>query len=880
MDVHGAAGGSGLTSTGNSSDLFMQLSVPTSGSGVPSLQPGNAQRFFHEIEKATGVSIAWPPKPRMASRSRKDPQISIFGSAEAIKQARSMILVHLDTRKNRVTLKMDIAFTDHSHIIGKGGRSIQKVMDETGCHIHFPDSNRTSTYDKSNQVSIAGTAPNAEQARCRVRELLPVTVSYEIPFSSYLRNAMDQSNTTLINIQRTYGVNVSFRPLSTPSTFSALPGFEIATHTMVLVIIRGSKALIQSFRAAVGSILAELTGGTFRIESTPAIMETEIAAQHHTFVMGRGSTNINTIMKNHNSVITFPDHVGPSNVSLHDSATGGSGASLHMPKKTTVTIKGTNFDSAYNSWLDLLGYLPLVLIFDLPEGRDGDATQITQLMDRLKVSILIKPKAKQNNKSVMVRGCERDSRNLYEVRRQILDLDQSEVPVCCDLHHRTNNNYSNAFVNQHMASPVPFYNAMPVGQSRPLPSASMAVGSCSSRSISHSLVTCPGSTSNSMTALSSTPVTNDRSLSWNSSSPDDVFGPDSRTRPTAMSADVTDSSPNHVNPSRRFSVGSLHLSQSLSQQMANLQLNSRPQDHQEQSQHSALSSMRHDSFRMANGHTPVRCSGKSKSETLPFRSDGSLSAYFQDGNDEARRSTILPSTSRETANFLNTLELLFNRNPMYLPQPAIERVQQPHRSTLHNQQMQQNQPTQQSSLPPTPNLTQVASPVAHAACPVQQLQQQEQQQVQQQRSRSPNVVQADFNDARENDVIMDTVSLSQILNHYSLGRYCDIFEDVNLRQFLNLSEQDLRRRALSYGARTNIRQLIAQLRSVLNLDTPTSASRAFLQNSNSTTAATVTTNYSSNRSSSDYVLTSTTVNSAPSSTPSTSNSGSCPFLND
>lgn len=47
---------------------------------------------------------------------------------------------------------MDVSHTEHSHVIGKGGGNIKKVMQETGCHIHFPDSNRNNQTDKSNQV--------------------------------------------------------------------------------------------------------------------------------------------------------------------------------------------------------------------------------------------------------------------------------------------------------------------------------------------------------------------------------------------------------------------------------------------------------------------------------------------------------------------------------------------------------------------------------------------------------------------------------------------------------------------------------------------------------------------------------------------------------
>jgi protein bicaudal C len=47
---------------------------------------------------------------------------------------------------------MDVSHTEHSHVIGKGGNNIKKVMEETGCHIHFPDSNRNNQAEKSNQV--------------------------------------------------------------------------------------------------------------------------------------------------------------------------------------------------------------------------------------------------------------------------------------------------------------------------------------------------------------------------------------------------------------------------------------------------------------------------------------------------------------------------------------------------------------------------------------------------------------------------------------------------------------------------------------------------------------------------------------------------------
>lgn len=74
-----------------------------------------------------------------------------------------------------MTLKIDVSYTDHSHIIGRGGNTIKAVMTKTGCHIHFPDCNRSNQFEKSNMVSISGESDRVELARSRVRvSQLPV----------------------------------------------------------------------------------------------------------------------------------------------------------------------------------------------------------------------------------------------------------------------------------------------------------------------------------------------------------------------------------------------------------------------------------------------------------------------------------------------------------------------------------------------------------------------------------------------------------------------------------------------------------------------------------------------------------------------------------
>lgn len=120
-----------------------------------------------------------------------DPHVRIVGKNSDVMKAKERILTSLDSRVSekkilyipkgiviyfnvvkqgcRVIMKMDISFTDHSYIIGREGKNIKKIMDDTLTHIHFPDSNRSSQTEKSNQVSLCGSLEGVEKARALVR---------------------------------------------------------------------------------------------------------------------------------------------------------------------------------------------------------------------------------------------------------------------------------------------------------------------------------------------------------------------------------------------------------------------------------------------------------------------------------------------------------------------------------------------------------------------------------------------------------------------------------------------------------------------------------------------------------------------------------------
>lgn len=105
-------------------------------------------------------------------------------------------------------MKMDVSYTDHSYIIGRGGNNIKRIMESTKTHIHFPDSNRSNPTEKSNQVSLCGSMEGVEKARSLVRLSTPLLISFELPVLAPGRPAPDHDTPFITNVENQYNVQV------------------------------------------------------------------------------------------------------------------------------------------------------------------------------------------------------------------------------------------------------------------------------------------------------------------------------------------------------------------------------------------------------------------------------------------------------------------------------------------------------------------------------------------------------------------------------------------------------------------------------------------------------------------------------------------------
>ncbi|XP_048581581.1 protein bicaudal C homolog 1-B isoform X2 [Nematostella vectensis] len=303
--------------------------------------------------------------------------------------AKEKVMAVLDTKSSRVTLKMDVSHTDHSHIIGKGGYNIKKVMQDTGCHIHFPDSNRGSSSEKSNQVSIAGQPLGVESARLHIREMLPLILTFELPLTG--RSPMDNNTNVIQRIGQTYNVAISFKQRP-----------RCASQT---AIVRGSQQHVPAIKEAIKRLVEHFTGSI--ASAVPVSMQIDIAPQHHLFIIGKNGANIKHITQQTGASVNFPDPNGTQ-------------------RKGVVFLSGS-VESVICARAQLLDCLPLVLMFDLrEEDGDIDAMQLNKVMERYDVFVSVKPKPKQPSKSVIIKSAERNARNIYLARMELLGLDNNE----------------------------------------------------------------------------------------------------------------------------------------------------------------------------------------------------------------------------------------------------------------------------------------------------------------------------------------------------------------------------------------------------------------------------------------------------------------------
>ncbi|XP_059918668.1 bicaudal C homolog 2 [Gadus macrocephalus] len=383
--------------------LECMLYGPRRGDGL------SGEEFFERVMRETDTQVKWPSKLKIGAKSKKDPHVKVEGKRANVLEAKRKILEVLETKVNKVTLKMDVAHTEHSHVIGKGGGNIKNVMGVTSCHIHFPDSNRhNATGEKSNQVSIAGPVEGVEAARRSIRDLQPLALTFDLPASPVPQPQLDAGSPVIQQVSQALGVGVSFRaiPPQPPPAHQSPPAQPLYASRCCVRGLQGNAADVQK---AVCVLMELLLGPEVGGQGAGLIVSSQldVTSQQHLFMLGQNGAHFLAVMHQTQTQIILPDPSAPQS-------------------PPSLLVQGSP-EGVCLARQQLMDCLPVCLMFDMREEGETDPRRLNQMMQDLEVFISIKPKVKQTSKSVVVKGLERNMSSLYEARRLLLGLDSCEI---------------------------------------------------------------------------------------------------------------------------------------------------------------------------------------------------------------------------------------------------------------------------------------------------------------------------------------------------------------------------------------------------------------------------------------------------------------------
>lgn len=285
--------------------------------------------------------------------------------------------------QTRVTLKIDVPFTDHSHIIGRQGKNTQKVMKDTQCHIHFPDSNKSQECEKSNQVSIAGPPAMVEEARARIRKLAPLTITFEL---KNMRQDVDLAS--LVNH----------------------PALETAVATEDLhVLVRHNRSSRQPFALIRGSVHQE-----------ELIKQAAMNLMSLVFNPGQQvlcSTALEVLQPQQDAV------KGPNSINTFLIAQR-TGAAIHYPDvsragATTFFLQGT-LDAILAARAHIVGCLPVHMMFEMDMDQPGHNVDLPALEAAYHCSLTLRTKKSGDSKTAVVSTLECNLSQAYAFRRVLL----------------------------------------------------------------------------------------------------------------------------------------------------------------------------------------------------------------------------------------------------------------------------------------------------------------------------------------------------------------------------------------------------------------------------------------------------------------------------
>jgi polyribonucleotide nucleotidyltransferase len=255
---------------------------------------------LHRIsDEYGGVMISFP-------RSGVDSdRVVLKGSKECIEAAKQRISEIIQDLESMVTIECIIPQSHHRTVMGAKGFKVQGITSDFDVQIKFPDRENTEEYPTHGQLNgdinggtvrhcdvirITGKEDNCLRAKQALLDLVPVTISVDVPFDFH-RSIIGQKGRDVKELMDKFDVHIVLSPAGVREDLIKITGTSVNVE-------RAKEALLEKVQ--------ELEADRKDRELKSYSLNIDVNPEYHPKIIGKRGAVITKIKKDHDVKITFP----------------------------------------------------------------------------------------------------------------------------------------------------------------------------------------------------------------------------------------------------------------------------------------------------------------------------------------------------------------------------------------------------------------------------------------------------------------------------------------------------------------------------------------------------------------------------------------------
>ncbi|KAG5895971.1 hypothetical protein JTB14_027971 [Gonioctena quinquepunctata] len=260
---------------------------------------------LHKIaDDCGGVMISFP-------RSGVDSdRVVLKGPKECIEAAKARINEIISDLESMVTIECVITQKHHRTVMGTRGHKVQGITSDYDVQIKFPERENYDEHPNYEQVNgdinsepirqcdvikITGKESNCLQAKQALLDLVPITVSVDVPFDLH-RSIIGQKGRDVKDLMDRFDVHIVLSPPELKED---------------VIKITGTELNVEQAKEALSQRVQDLESDRKNRELRSFALQIEVNPEYHPKIIGKRGAVITKIRQDHDVQINFPKKGDP-----------------------------------------------------------------------------------------------------------------------------------------------------------------------------------------------------------------------------------------------------------------------------------------------------------------------------------------------------------------------------------------------------------------------------------------------------------------------------------------------------------------------------------------------------------------------------------------